>query len=255
MQTTQLQIGQLPKLFHVQSNTSFDLPANVSSIHIGKPNERILPEIDVSDLPNSSVVSRVHACIYIEGSSYFIEDSGSANGTHVNQSFLTPLTRYQLTLGDRIDLGKEGNFTFLFQVKDSPINSFHIPVASSREESDEEFQVSFFTKLVGLGLMLGGLTFLSGSIIITGPLQAPLILLSVVGVLVLIYGGDNRNFGWVFIATGIAIAIATGLILLAPITLLSFLLASGAFSVGYQLFTAGKVFNYNPLALKQVFRK
>jgi hypothetical protein len=41
MQSTQLQIGQLPKLFHVQSNTSFDLPANVSIIHIGKPNERI----------------------------------------------------------------------------------------------------------------------------------------------------------------------------------------------------------------------
>jgi hypothetical protein len=145
-------------------------------------------------------------------------------------------------LGDRIDLGKEGNFTFLFQVKDSPINSFHVPVVSSREESDEEFQVSFFTKLVGLGLMLGGLGFLSSSIVITGVLHSPLILLAVVGVLVLTYGGSNRNFGWVFIATGIAIAIATGLILLVPISLLSFLLATGAFSAGYQLFTAGKGF-------------
>jgi len=255
MQTTQLQIGQLPKLFHVQSNTSFDLPANVSIIHIGKPNERIAPDIDVSTLPNSSVVSRVHACIYKEGSIYFVEDLGSANGTYLNQSLLTPLTRYQLNLGDRIDLGKEGNFTFLFQVKDSPINPSPVPVVSSREESDEEFQVSFFTKLVGLGLMLGGLGFLSSSIVITGVLHSPLILLAVIGVLVLTYGGSNRNFGWVFIATGIAIAIGTGLILLVPISLLSFLLATGAFSAGYQLFTAGKVFNYNPLALKQVFKK
>jgi hypothetical protein len=258
MQSTQLQIGQLPKLFHVQSNTSFDLPANVSIIHIGKPNERILPDIDVSNLPNSSLVSRVHACIYKEGSSYFVEDLGSANGTYLNQSLLAPLTRYQLNWGDRIDLGKEGNFTFLFQVKDSPINSFPVPVVSSREESDEEFQVSFFTKLIGLGLMLGGLGFLSSSIIIGSAgliYNTPLVVLGIAGILALNYGGSNRNLGWVLIGVGLAIAIASGGIAIVPMTLLSFLLATGSFSTGYQLFTAGKVFNYNPLALKQVFKK
>ncbi len=259
MQVTRIEIGQLPKLFHVQSNTYIDLPLNLTVIHIGKPNERIAPDIDVSNLPKSDVVSRVHARIYVEGNSYFIEDLGSANGTYLNQSLLSPLTRCQLNLGDRIDFGKEGSFTFLFQaIKNSSANSFAVPMVSSREESDEEFQVSFFTKILGLGLMLGGLGFLSSSIIIGSAgliYNTPLVVLGIAGILTLNYGGSNRNLGWVLIGVGLAIAIASGGIAIVPMTLLSFLLATGSFSTGYQLFTAGKVFNYNPLALKQVFKK
>ncbi len=47
MQATRLHTGQLPKLFHVQTNTYIDLPLNLSVIHIGKPNDRIPPHIDV----------------------------------------------------------------------------------------------------------------------------------------------------------------------------------------------------------------
>jgi len=61
MRSTQIQTGHLGKLFHVQTNTYIDLLPNLSIIHIGKPNERIPPDIDVSPLPNSHFVSRVHA--------------------------------------------------------------------------------------------------------------------------------------------------------------------------------------------------
>ncbi len=114
MKSTRLQLGQIAKLLHIQSNTYIDLPLNLSVIHIGKPNERILPNIDVSTLPNADVVSRVHATIYVEGNTYFIEDLGSANGTYLNHTLLLPRTRYSVNLGDRIDLGKDNQVTFIF---------------------------------------------------------------------------------------------------------------------------------------------
>jgi hypothetical protein len=48
--------------------------------------------------------------------------------------------------------------------------------------------------------------------------------------------------------------IASGGVAIVPMTLFSFLLAGGSFSAGYQLFTDGKIFNLNPLALKEVMR-
>jgi hypothetical protein len=56
MQATRVHTGQLPKLLHVQTNTYIDLPLNLSVIHIGKPNDRIPPDIDVSNLPDSIVL-------------------------------------------------------------------------------------------------------------------------------------------------------------------------------------------------------
>ncbi len=114
MQGTRIQLGQLPKLLHIQSNTYIELPLHLSVIHIGKPNERIQPNIDVSKLPNTDVVSRVHATIYIEGNTYFIEDAGSINGTYLNHNLLVSKTRYSINVGDRIDLGKDNQVTFIF---------------------------------------------------------------------------------------------------------------------------------------------
>lgn len=114
MQSTRIQIGQLPKLLHIQSNTYINFPLNLSVVHIGKPNDRIQPNIDVSKLPNADVVSRVHANIYIEGNNYFIEDAASVNGTYLNHNLLVPKTRYSINLGDRIDLGKDNQVTFIF---------------------------------------------------------------------------------------------------------------------------------------------
>lgn len=111
---TRLQTSRA-RLFHVQSNTTIELPIGVSVIHLGKPNDRVPPDIDVSGLADSDIVSRVHADIRLEGDAYYLEDVGSANGTYIN-SFLLPVgDRHRLRSGDRIALGKGDKVSFLFQ--------------------------------------------------------------------------------------------------------------------------------------------
>jgi len=112
---TQLQ-QQTAKLLHVQANTVIDLPLNLSVIHIGKSNDRIPPDVDVSGFPNSEIVSRIHADIRVEGDAYYIEDVGSSNGTYINNLPLLPGNRHRLRAGDRIALGKGDLVTLLFQL-------------------------------------------------------------------------------------------------------------------------------------------
>jgi ribosomal protein L40E len=107
---------QTVKFFHVQTNTSLEVPANLAVIHIGKPNTQIPPDIDVSGFPNSEVVSRIHADIRVEGDAYFIEDVGSSNGTYINHSPLLSGNRHRLRTGDRIALGKGDLVSFIFQI-------------------------------------------------------------------------------------------------------------------------------------------
>lgn len=112
---TQLQ-QQTAKLLHVQTNTIIELQPNLSVIHIGKPNDRIPPDVDVSGFPNSEIVSRIHADIRVEGDAFYIEDVGSANGTYINNLPLLPGNRHRLRAGDRIALGKGDLVTLLFQL-------------------------------------------------------------------------------------------------------------------------------------------
>lgn len=112
---TQLQ-QQIAKLFHVQTNSLIELPPTLSVVHIGKPNDRIPPDVDVAGFPNSEIVSRIHADIRIEGDAYYIEDVGSSNGTYINNMPLLPGNRHRLRIGDRIALGKGDLVTFLFQI-------------------------------------------------------------------------------------------------------------------------------------------
>lgn len=113
--STQLQ-KQTAKLLHIQTNATAELPQGLMVIHIGKPNDRIPPDIDVSGFPNSEVVSRIHADIRLEGDSYYIEDVGSSNGTYINNLPLALGNRHRLRPGDRIGLGKGDKVTFLFQL-------------------------------------------------------------------------------------------------------------------------------------------
>lgn len=113
--STQLQL-QSALLLHVRTNTKVELPTNLSVIHVGKPNERIPPDIDVSGFPDAEVVSRVHADIRIEGDSYYIEDIGSSNGTYINNNPLLKGNRHKLREGDRISFGKGDLVSFLFKV-------------------------------------------------------------------------------------------------------------------------------------------
>jgi len=112
---TQLQ-QVVARLFHVQASQEIELPQNLSVVHIGKPNHRIPPDIDVSGFANSEIVSRIHADIRIEGDACYLEDAGSSNGTYVNNLPLLPGNRHRLRPGDRISLGKGDLVTFLFQL-------------------------------------------------------------------------------------------------------------------------------------------
>ncbi|MBD2436857.1 FHA domain-containing protein [Nostoc sp. FACHB-110] len=104
------------RLVHIQSDREIELPQSLSVIHIGKPNDRIPPDIDVSGFSNSEIVSRIHADIRVEGDSFYVEDVGSSNGTYINNLPLLPGNRHRLRPGDRISLGKGDLVTFLFQL-------------------------------------------------------------------------------------------------------------------------------------------
>ncbi|MCT7979590.1 FHA domain-containing protein [Laspinema olomoucense] len=113
---TQLQAMPQARLFHVQTNTPIELPSTLSVVHIGKPNDMVPPDVDVSGFPHSEVVSRIHADIRVEGTNYFLEDVGSSNGTYVNNLPLPKGNRQLLRAGDRIALGKGDMVTFIFQL-------------------------------------------------------------------------------------------------------------------------------------------
>jgi ribosomal protein L40E len=111
--STQLQ-QQGFQLTHIQSGTVIDIPSNINVLHMGKPNDQIPPDIDVSGFPCAEVVSRIHADLRIEGDSVYVEDTGSSNGTYVNHNVLPKGNRHLLRVGDRISLGKGDLVTFLF---------------------------------------------------------------------------------------------------------------------------------------------
>jgi hypothetical protein len=115
MAATQIQV-QTASLLHVQTNVPLEIPAHLTVIHIGKPNDMVPPDIDVSGFPNSEVVSRIHADLRQEAGIYYIEDTGSSNGTYINHVPLAVGNRHRLRAGDRIGLGKGDKVTFIFQM-------------------------------------------------------------------------------------------------------------------------------------------
>ena len=115
-EATQIQL-QTAYLLHLQSNTGIELPSDLDVVHLGKPNLKIPPDIDVSGFPDSEVVSRIHADIRIEGDIYYIEDTGSSNGTYINHTPLLKGNRHRLRPGDRIALGKGDLVSFIFQLR------------------------------------------------------------------------------------------------------------------------------------------
>ncbi|OKH19086.1 FHA domain-containing protein [[Limnothrix rosea] IAM M-220] len=116
---TKIQTSPVASLTHVQTNIPLDIPGGLNVVHIGKPNDVVPPDIDISGFPHSEVVSRVHADLRIENGIYFIEDTGSSNGTYVNHAPLPAGNRHRLRAGDRIAFGKGDKVTFLFQMNEN----------------------------------------------------------------------------------------------------------------------------------------
>ena len=103
-------------LIHVQTNLTIEIPPHLPVVHIGKTNTVIPPDIDVSGFPDSDIVSRIHADIRIEGGDFYFEDTGSSNGTYINNLPLPVGNRHKLRAGDRISLGKGDKVSFIFQL-------------------------------------------------------------------------------------------------------------------------------------------
>jgi len=244
------------ELFHVQTNTNFELPPNLVVIRIGKPNDQSPPDIDVSGLPNAEIVSRIHAQIQIDGSNYLIEDLGSSNGTFLNDTKLEPGIAYQLNLGDRIDLGQGNQVTFLFQyqLQNLLTGSSFTTIESQIPEQNRLNVVDKTSKLVGLALMVASTIILTANIRIGVFFRIPGVALCVVGVFLLCQQRINRNLGWLAIALGLLVMIFTGNIF-ASVNLLLLLGTFVLFIVGYLLFTTGKVFSYDLRSLQQFIRK
>jgi DNA-binding transcriptional ArsR family regulator len=60
-------------------------------------------------------ISKPHAKLFRENSTWYIEDCKSTGGTYVGNRELTPGIKYELRNGDLIDLGRgDGNVTLLF---------------------------------------------------------------------------------------------------------------------------------------------
>lgn len=252
------------ELVHVQTNTVFALSPNLSLISIGKPNEQKPPDIDVSGLPDADVVSRIHAQIWISGDEYYITDLGSSNGTYVNGVRLQAKVFFTLKPGDTIALGQGDKVSFLFRVKQSSTsdtanttpNSAPTKITLPTTSQHGGGEVALANKLIGIGLIIAGVTFLSTSLYVSIYLRStPAILLCIAGIVVLNWSGrDHQKLGWVLIGIGITLFIASGVII-GSISLFSMLMSFAAISCGIQLLTTGKVFNFNPLTLQQRMRK
>lgn len=116
---TRLQLTQA-FLVHTGTGERFELPIGRSLVYIGKPNEELPPDIDVSPLPHTDVVSRIHATISIEGEQYALEDAGSSNGTYLNGELIRAGARFRrpLSAGDTLSLGKGDKVSFRFELEE-----------------------------------------------------------------------------------------------------------------------------------------
>lgn len=228
------------KLYHVKTKKSFNLPDNNTVIFIGKPENKNYSDIDVSDLPNQEVVSRLHGVIEIQDDKYYIKDLGSSNGTYVNKIKLLPHENYLLKFGDKIELGKDGKMSFILQRNNSKIMGQKIEYS--------------FTKILGAVLMTAGVIILADSTRIGFFMTLPGVLLSLIGVYFLIANKQNTLLGWIFLILGIcAITISGGLFIQA--NLLSLIVSLILGFTGYQLFKTGKILNHTVSSLLNIFKK
>ncbi len=81
---------------------------STAEVHVGRLDSAhgIFPDLDLSpDRGLEGGVSRHHCKIHQRGSTYLVEDVGSANGTFLNGQRLTPYLPHTLKDGDKLQLG------------------------------------------------------------------------------------------------------------------------------------------------------
>ncbi|MGB6299490.1 MAG: FHA domain-containing protein [Rivularia sp. (in: cyanobacteria)] len=252
LQTTGLGL----ELFHTQTLTSFDILPNYPVIRIGKPNEQVPIDIDVLDLPDADIVSRVHAEIIVEENTFYLIDIGSSNGTYLNNSKLEKHRRYPLNLGDKIELGNENKVTFIFQYKQQSqqtaiVTNQSTTIQPQAINNEQQLQlVDRKSKFVGIASMIAGILIFAANTRIGLSLGFPTVLLWIGGAFIIILRPINRNWGWGLIGLGTALLLFSGR-LFTSFNFLALLISAGLIFVGYQLFRNGKVFGYGLNSIKK----
>ena len=101
----------------------FELP-DLPVLYVGKPNDQIPVQVDLSGVAESEIISRVHAVIHRfkhedQPETFFLEDAGSLNGTILNGEPLQAGTRHRKPLnpGDAVTFGRKRQITFRFEVE------------------------------------------------------------------------------------------------------------------------------------------
>ncbi|BAZ41886.1 major facilitator transporter [Calothrix sp. NIES-4101] len=106
----------LAQLIHIQTDNIIELPEDFEVITLGKQNGKVPLDINLADLPNSGVISRLHAQIRFDGTDYYIQDMGSANGTFINKYPVLPGVWYKLKPGLCFSLGRRNLVSFRFDL-------------------------------------------------------------------------------------------------------------------------------------------
>jgi uncharacterized Zn finger protein len=119
-------INKVPIAFvlHEETGTVWTIPTGKKRVYIGKPNPKTEIDFDLSQLPDSDIISRVHAVIHIEEDEFYLEDMGSLNGTSVNGEALKS-GRKRLRGGEMITFGHYRPVNLFFEIEspeDRPLN-------------------------------------------------------------------------------------------------------------------------------------
>ena len=119
---TTLQLPELPKAVLIDRETEekITLPPEEKTAYIGRLNDEFPIQVDLSNIDDADLISRVHAAIHHERDTYYIEDAGSANGTWLNEEKIQPGIRFrkQLNSGDTIAFGRNQTIKFTFDLED-----------------------------------------------------------------------------------------------------------------------------------------
>ena len=123
---TTLEIPESPKaiLIDLETEEEFVLPPEEKIAYIGRLNDEVPIQVDLSNIKRADLVSRVHAAIHHENEVYYLEDAGSANGTWLNEKPIQPGTRFrqELNSGDTIAFGRNQTIELIFSLEDKKPN-------------------------------------------------------------------------------------------------------------------------------------
>ena len=109
---TTLEVYQKPKAILIErgSQVKFVLPSTEKIAYIGRSNNEFPIQIDLS---------AINAAIHQENEDFYLEDSGSANGTWLNNRKIKPGTRFRQKLnpGDTIAFGRNQAIALTFELE------------------------------------------------------------------------------------------------------------------------------------------